>query len=531
MKKKIVIILVGMLVVATVVHVTVLGNEWNIDDENSGSVMYRSTGQHALDLVTGPSYLGEVENMGDRGVITEAQFSQLDWYYLGVPHTLKSLWGQMDIIAQPDSSFWYMNVVADAGHGPAWIIQNYPIFPVEYGVPNEQVIHFNIQDLGFSEGMPLQGIYAIITFDRAPQQTPPQGQFIPYDVHPFIRDAWGHTLNPPETVGMPPGHKAFVGVEYAIKHIKIPSVQEALNNCITGSYARSIKWLDNAYDLPGLPADKTAQEVYDDLNGSGVGHGSGQGLTEEEMLEEKAAYLKGLDGRAVTKFVDLTGWMSDDVTGCTEEKPDNLKDWLLEEIKTEDVEMCYDSHCIMLAGLYTQGDKTFLEYRDDEKQGNDTAGDTAEKEGELTKVGDVWQFNGFQVDYVVSESINQAPNAPNIDGPTSGKPGVKYDYSIVATDPDGDDVVYFVDWGDETNTSWTEPNASGTTITLQHTFIKKGTYTIRCKAKDIYGAESDWATLEVKMPTSYNIPMLWFWERLLERFPQAFPVLRHLLGH
>jgi hypothetical protein len=49
------------------------------------------------------------------------------------------------------------------------------------------------------------------------------------------------------------------------------------------------------------------------------------------------------------------------------------------------------------------------------------------------------------------------------------------------------------------------------------------------KFKDVHGAESDWATLDVKMPTSYEVthPFLtWFFGQ----FPNAFPVLRTLLG-
>jgi hypothetical protein len=39
---------------------------------------------------------------------------------------------------------------------------------------------------------------------------------------------------------------------------------------------------------------------------------------------------------------------------------------------------------------------------------------------------------------------------PDIDGSTSGKPGVEYDYTIVTTDPDSDDVYYCIDWDDKT---------------------------------------------------------------------------------
>jgi hypothetical protein len=43
---------------------------------------------------------------------------------------------------------------------------------------------------------------------------------------------------------------------------------------------------------------------------------------------------------------------------------------------------------------------------------------------------------------------NQPPNAPNIDGPSNGKPNTEYTFTFVSTDPDGDAVMYNVDWGD-----------------------------------------------------------------------------------
>ena len=458
-------------------------------------------------------------------------FSQLDWYYQDTPLMLNSLWGRIDIITTPDSAFWYMNVVADAGYGPAWILKNYPIFPKEYNLPNEQVVYFNINELGLIEGISLEEISAIISFDRIPLQIQPHGDIYVYNVTSSIRDAWGHSQEPPQTVGEPVGHNATGEVTDAIKHTNLSSVQEAPNNCITGAYARSIKWLDSEYDLENLPAGETAQDIYDDLNASGVGHGSGQGLDEEEMLEEKAEYLKGLDGRAVTKFVDLTGWMSNDVTGCTEENPDNLKDWLQKELETEDVEMCYDNHCIIITGIYTQGGKVFLEYRDDEQQGNNSAGDTAEKEGELTQEGDQWLFDGSPVDYVVSESINEAPEKPAIDGPTSGKPRTLHDYNVTTTDPNWDQLFYLINWGDGTPEECIGPYNSSDVATATHTWSKRGTYIIKAKAIDSYNASSDWATLSVTMPYSYNIPFLPFWEWLFEQFPHAFPILGYLLGY
>lgn len=402
---------------------------------------------------------------------TPVSFSQLDWYYHGNIHTLNSMWGRMDIVAEPDSSFWYMNVVAYTECCPAWIIQNYPIFPVEYGVPNEQVIYFNIEDLGLSEGMPLLWINAAITYDLYPQETEPLGEPYAYEVATSIRDAWGHNPSEVQPVGTPKGHKAIGEVvkENITKHTNIPGVQECENNCITGAYARSIKWLDNENNLENLPDGTSAQDIYDHLNESGVGHGSGEGKTEEEMLEIKAAYLKGLDSRAVTKFVDLTDWMSDNVTGCIERTPANLKDWIESELKRgEDIELCYDSHCVTITGIYTQGNKTFLEYRDDEHQGNDSVGDSAEKEGELIQTVGGWSFDGSGIDYVVSESIidnNNPPHVPIDPVPDNRAIDIPVDINLGWTggDPDiGDIVTYDVYFG----TCYMPPKVAGNQLAM-----------------------------------------------------------------
>lgn len=128
------------------------------------------------------------------------------------------------------------------------------------------------------------------------------------------------------------------------------------------------------------------------------------------------------------------------------------------------------------------------------------------------------------------EIINQPPNAPSIDGETSGKAGKEYEYTFNAIDPDGDNIKYFIDWGDD-NTEWTDFHASGTDVKVKHTWSEKGTYNITAKAKDIYGAEGPEATLEVTMPKNkafnFNFDLL-SW--LFERFPNMFPILRHMLG-
>ena len=96
--------------------------------------------------------------------------------------------------------------------------------------------------------------------------------------------------------------------------------------------------------------------------------------------------------------------------------------------------------------------------------------------------------------------INNPPNIPTIEGPSSGKPGTEYTYTFVATDPEGHDVSYYIEWGDDSTSSWTRYRESGREFNSSHTWDEEGTYEIRVKAKDSYDAESDWRTLEVSMP-------------------------------
>jgi uncharacterized protein YceK len=129
---------------------------------------------------------------------------------------------------------------------------------------------------------------------------------------------------------------------------------------------------------------------------------------------------------------------------------------------------------------------------------------------------------------LLGPGVNNPPEAPSFTGPTKGKPNVDYDFTLNAVDPDGDDVSYFIDWGDGTTTGWTSTYASGTDVIVNHTWTTKGTYAVKAKAKDINNAESDWATLTFKVPRIITIKD-WF-QQFFEQFPHAFPVLRHLLG-
>jgi hypothetical protein len=104
-----------------------------------------------------------------------------------------------------------------------------------------------------------------------------------------------------------------------------------------------------------------------------------------------------------------------------------------------------------------------------------------------------------------SPEDNQAPNAP-------AKPecdsnlfiaGKEYSFTSKAVDPEGDKVTLLFSWGD--NYTWTDFCDSDQEITVQYIWEEKGSYTVKVKAFDEYGNESDWSepfTLEVSKSKS-----------------------------
>ena len=88
---------------------------------------------------------------------------------------------------------------------------------------------------------------------------------------------------------------------------------------------------------------------------------------------------------------------------------------------------------------------------------------------------------------------NVAPDIPNITGPSDGIKGVEYSYSTHTIDQNNDQIYYWFDWGDGTNSGWIGPYESGKNCTTSHIWQENGSYQIKAKAKDIYNHESDWS--------------------------------------
>ncbi len=131
-----------------------------------------------------------------------------------------------------------------------------------------------------------------------------------------------------------------------------------------------------------------------------------------------------------------------------------------------------------------------------------------------TTEGPIWSF---------TTRGNNPPDTPIIEGPTSVRPGT-YNYTFYSTDPEGDIVFYWINKNDGI-VEWIGPYESGEEITIPITWHKKGTYTIRIKAKDIFGNESKWGILEVTVPKNRYM----FFLQWLDRFPLLYQFIIRIM--
>ncbi len=106
------------------------------------------------------------------------------------------------------------------------------------------------------------------------------------------------------------------------------------------------------------------------------------------------------------------------------------------------------------------------------------------------------------------QEINIPPKSPLITGPNIGKYGASYTFMFSAIDPDGNPVSFYIDWGDDTK-DWTREYASGDNVRIEHAWYEIDIYTIKARAKDVYGDESNWSEFEIKI----SIPRTRAWLR------------------
>ena len=195
------------------------------------------------------------------------------------------------------------------------------------------------------------------------------------------------------------------------------------------------------------------------------------------------------------------------------------------------IDLPNDVECEPYFVIWDFGDGYIIEW-----SGPYTAGETVCEIHSWNETGDygiiVGIKDGCQNEYwtdplIVHITENNAPSDPIISGPTHGRVGVEYKWSFVSTDSEGENITYYIDWGDYCGSSeWNGPHPSGEEVLIAHTYYYMKPFTLSSFALDEHGRESDWTGFTVSITRSRTINAIA--QFLLERFPCVFPVMRNL---
>jgi len=84
------------------------------------------------------------------------------------------------------------------------------------------------------------------------------------------------------------------------------------------------------------------------------------------------------------------------------------------------------------------------------------------------------------------------PFRPSLRQPKEFNPHKELEFGFMSMDINKDNLSYYVEWGDGTNSGWVGPFTSGDEIGLSHVWDETLAYLVRVKAKDEGGLESLW---------------------------------------
>jgi hypothetical protein len=135
---------------------------------------------------------------------------------------------------------------------------------------------------------------------------------------------------------------------------------------------------------------------------------------------------------------------------------------------------------------------------------------------------------------IVDIEHNEFPDKPSRPtGKTSVKASIPYTYKTTSSDPYDYNLYYIFDWGDG-EFSFVGPCESGKEISDTHIYKEKGSYEIKVMAVNIQALWSEWSeslTVSVTKSKSVNsYSFLQFLQKIIENYPNSFPILRQLLG-
>jgi C1A family cysteine protease len=131
----------------------------------------------------------------------------------------------------------------------------------------------------------------------------------------------------------------------------------------------------------------------------------------------------------------------------------------------------------------------------------------------------------------VQES-NTPPHEPFIYGKSNANKLKRQTYNFTAIDLEGNDLYYYIDWGDGSFEDWIGPFKSGETISIKHRWEESGYFKISAKAKDVFNDESSWSNIEVRLSkNNYHQSFSIIFNLIRENFPRIFTILTTVLNY
>ena len=94
----------------------------------------------------------------------------------------------------------------------------------------------------------------------------------------------------------------------------------------------------------------------------------------------------------------------------------------------------------------------------------------------------------------IADTVSLPPGSPSAPaGPDSGYIDSVYEFSTLAGDPNGDRIRLQFDWGDGDTSDWGGLVAESTLVTMSHTWLVAGEYSVRARAKDEKELVGEWS--------------------------------------
>ncbi|MFE3845685.1 C1 family peptidase [Thermoplasmatota archaeon] len=172
----------------------------------------------------------------------------------------------------------------------------------------------------------------------------------------------------------------------------------------------------------------------------------------------------------------------------------------------------------------------YWDFGDDSTSTEQNPSHTYSVQGEYTVQLTVTDDNGKSMaeeTFAWIQETNQPPSTPTIEGSSEAIKGEYCWYNITFSDPDGSPLyLYAHAFGVESNIWWGPYPPEWGKEFINYCWDEEGDYIVKAKVMDPYGAESDWATLEVTVPKNKSTNEFNPW---LFRLIQRFPILEFLL--